>query len=78
MKGLFIYGTLGPEGPNNHIMQEIGGSWIKATVQGSLHKAGWAADMGYLGMTLEPKTEVIEGHIFIPHTLEHFSFNQPQ
>jgi len=40
MKGLFIYGTLGPEGPNHHIMQEIGGSWIKPRCKDRCIKPG--------------------------------------
>lgn len=33
---LFVYGTLGPGRANEHVLNEIGGSWEKASVHGYL------------------------------------------
>ena len=41
MERLFVYGTLGPGRPNEHVMQKIGGSWQPASVRGRLVRAGW-------------------------------------
>jgi len=32
MESLFVYGTLGPGRPNSHILEIIGGSWLKGQV----------------------------------------------
>jgi len=42
---LFVYGTLGPGRPNEHVLGAIGGSWESATVSGSLREEGWGAEM---------------------------------
>ena len=31
---LFVYGTLVPGGPNEHVLSDIGGTWIEASVNG--------------------------------------------
>ena len=43
MQHLFIYGTLGPGGPNEHVMLDIGGSWTPGTLKGRLEAAGHPA-----------------------------------
>lgn len=40
MERLFVYGTLCPGRPNEHVMQKIGGEWLPARVKGRLIKAG--------------------------------------
>ena len=50
---LFVYGTLGPGGPNEYILNAIGGSWLNATVNGFLREDGWGAAMGYPGIDLD-------------------------
>ena len=47
LQHLFVYGTLGPDGPNRHITSEIGGSWLSASVRGRLQDSGWGAQIGY-------------------------------
>jgi gamma-glutamylcyclotransferase (GGCT)/AIG2-like uncharacterized protein YtfP len=47
MDHLFVYGTLGPGRPNEHVMQKIGGAWEAASLKGCLIQAGWGADMGF-------------------------------
>ncbi|MGD1927746.1 MAG: gamma-glutamylcyclotransferase [Leptolyngbyaceae cyanobacterium] len=61
---LFVYGTLGPGRPNEHIMLKIGGTWTEASVTGELHHEGWGAAMGYPGITLDETGENVEGYLF--------------
>ena len=61
---LFVYGTLGPGRPNEHILEKIGGSWEEASVIGTLHPEGWGAEMGYPGITLEESGIKVEGFLF--------------
>ena len=61
---LFVYGTLGPGRPNEHMMNKIGGTWTEARVTGKLHHEGWGAEMGYPGLTLDEAGEQVEGYLF--------------
>ncbi len=61
---LFIYGTLGPGRPNEHIMQNIGGSWEDAIVFGNLYQEGWGSEMGYPGIILDKTGDKIKGFLF--------------
>ena len=40
MLNLFVYGSLGPNRPNAHILENMGGTWAKAYVHGDLHAKG--------------------------------------
>ena len=40
MDTLFVYGTLGPGRPNAYIMENIGGTWLKGSVEGTLEQKG--------------------------------------
>lgn len=64
MSKLFVYGSLGPSRPNAHILEDIGGHWEEAYVWGTLYEEGWGADMGYPGIRLEHKSEMIKGFVF--------------
>ncbi len=61
---LFVYGTLGPGRPNEHILERIGGSWEEASVIGTLHPEGWGAEMGYPSITLEESGTKVNGFLF--------------
>ncbi len=61
---LFVYGTLCPGRPNEHILRDIGGSWEEASVIGTLHQEGWGAAMGYPGITLDENGERVRGFLF--------------
>jgi gamma-glutamylcyclotransferase (GGCT)/AIG2-like uncharacterized protein YtfP len=61
---LFIYGTLGPGRPNEHIMTTIGGTWQTASIYGELQEKGWGAAMGYPGIVLNNKGQEVKGYIF--------------
>lgn len=64
MQKLFIYGSLCPGHPNEHILNNIGGTWEKGFVMGELFEEGWGAEMGYPGIRLNQKIEIINGYVF--------------
>ena len=61
---LFVYGTLGPGRPNEHILKNIGGSWESGSITGKLLQKGWGASMGYPAIVLDCKGEQVDGFIF--------------
>ena len=61
---LFVYGTLAPGRPNEHVLGEIVGSWEDATVTGMLRQEGWGAEMGYPGIVLDEQGYEIQGFLF--------------
>ena len=74
MERLFVYGTLAPGRPNEHVMQKIRGEWLPAHVKGKLIKAGWGfARSGFPAMVPSEDGEDIEGHVFqSAHLGEHW------
>jgi gamma-glutamylcyclotransferase (GGCT)/AIG2-like uncharacterized protein YtfP len=66
---LFVYGTLGPGRPNEHVLKAIGGSWETATVTGTLRQEGWGAAMGYPGIDLNERGGEVEGFLFSSENL---------
>jgi len=66
---LFVYGTLGPGRPNEHVMDAIGGSWEAATVTGKLRQEGWGAAMGYPGIDIDEHGGEVEGFLFTSENL---------
>ncbi len=64
MEKLFVYGTLGPGKPNEHVLKRIGGHWEKGSIHGKLFKEGWGSEMGFPGIRLGNKEEKIEGYVF--------------
>ena len=72
MTKLFVYGTLGPGQPNEHILKKIGGTWESGFVIGKLYEEGWGAEMGYPGIRLDEKEEKVNGHIFSSNQLEEY------
>lgn len=69
METLFVYGTLMPGCPNGHVLEEIGGKFVPATVRGNLIGAGWSASMGYPGIKLDPTGDTVHGYLFYSHSL---------
>ncbi len=61
---LFVYGTLAPGRPNQHVLGKIEGFWEAATVTGTLRQEGWGAKMGYPGIVLEESGNEIQGFLF--------------
>ncbi len=66
---LFVYGTLGPGRPNEHVLADIGGDWQKATITGMLQQKGWGAEMGYPGIVLDEDGDIVDGFLFISENL---------
>lgn len=70
MNNLFVYGTLCPGQPNEHILKRIGGTWQAGSVRGRLYQNGWGAALGYPGIILDEDGDVVEGYIFTSDRLE--------
>ena len=64
MERLFIYGSLQPGGPNEHVLTAIGGEWASAIVKGSLVEGGWGASMGFPGLLIDDDGSDVHGHVF--------------
>lgn len=67
---LFVYGTLGPNKPNAHILEVIGGTWRKGSVKGLLKEAGWGAELGFSGLMLNSDGQTVDGYIFSSEQLD--------
>lgn len=52
---LFVYGTLAPGRPNEHVLAVVPGKWEPATVIGTLLQEGWGAAAGYPGIVLDER-----------------------
>ncbi len=66
---LFVYGTLMPNCPNAHVLENIVGKFVPATVKGYLKDAGWSAQMGYPGIKLDENGDTIHGFLFYSSNL---------
>ncbi len=66
---LFVYGTLGPGRPNEHVLSSIGGSWEIVVIFGTLRQEGWGAAMGYPGIDLDEHGAEVEGFLFTSEKL---------
>lgn len=71
MSSLFVYGTLCPGKPNAHILENIGGSFKKAYIFGTLYNADYAVNTGYPGVVLEGN-EQVNGFIFNAENLDSY------
>ena len=71
MQRLFVYGTLGPSRPNEHVLIAIGGTWEAASVNGYLKPQGWGAELGYPGIVLDETGDEIKGYIFCSENLKY-------
>lgn len=69
MNSLFVYGSLQPGGPNEHVLSAIGGEWVPGTVKGVLVHAGWGAEIGYPGLRLDDDGSDVPGHVFTSQNL---------
>ena len=72
MSSLFVYGSLQPGGPNEHVLSKISGTWRKATVTGHLEEAGWGTALGYPGLQLVENGEIVEGYVLTSASLDTF------
>ena len=68
MDRLFVYGSLQPGGPNEHVLASIEGEWEPAVTKGELVHGGWGADLGYPGLVIDAGGSDIRGYVFSsPH-----------
>jgi gamma-glutamylcyclotransferase (GGCT)/AIG2-like uncharacterized protein YtfP len=71
---LFVYGTLAPGRPNEHVLANVPGSWVPATVGGTLVHAGWGADVGFPAIIIDDAGERVGGFVFSSELLaEHWA-----
>ena len=61
---LFVYGTLAPGEPNEHILSGLDGTWEAGHIRGTLYPKGWGAVIGYPGVQLDPAGEIVPGQLF--------------
>ncbi|HSR50884.1 MAG TPA: gamma-glutamylcyclotransferase family protein [Acidobacteriota bacterium] len=66
---LFVYGSLAPGQPNEHMLAAIQGVWEPAAVTGRLRPEGWGADLGYPGLDLDERGNEVEGLLFTSEDL---------
>jgi len=66
---LFVYGTLMPNCPNGHVLENIIGRFTPAVVRGHLKNAGWSASMGYPGIHLDEGGDIVHGYLFSSNNL---------
>ncbi|TQV89382.1 gamma-glutamylcyclotransferase family protein [Aliikangiella coralliicola] len=64
MERLFVYGTLAPGEPNEHILQKLVGTWQSGFVRGKLYPQGWGAVQGYPAMVPDETGDKISGFVF--------------
>ena len=71
---LFVYGTLAPGRPNEHVLADVPGEWEPATVIGTLLQEGWGAAAGYPGIVLDEHGGEVKGLLFSSESLaEHWA-----
>ncbi|MDJ0958155.1 MAG: gamma-glutamylcyclotransferase family protein [Arenicellales bacterium] len=63
MHRLFVYGTLAPGRANHDVLKDIPGSWVPATLRGTLLEQGWGAAMGCPGIIPTADGEEVEGFV---------------
>lgn len=66
---LFVYGTLAPGRPNEHVLANIPGKWEPATVTGRLLQEGWGAAAGYPAVVLDEHGGEVPGFLFSSESL---------
>jgi gamma-glutamylcyclotransferase (GGCT)/AIG2-like uncharacterized protein YtfP len=61
---LFVYGTLAPGRPNEHVLADVPGTWEPATVRGRLLQQGWGAEAGFPGIVMDEGGPDVHGMLF--------------
>lgn len=69
---LFVYGSLAPGRPNEHLLMPLAGAGQPATVKGQLKQQGWRAAMGFPGLVPDKDGEELRGAIFSSELLADF------
>jgi gamma-glutamylcyclotransferase (GGCT)/AIG2-like uncharacterized protein YtfP len=61
---LFVYGTLAPGRPNEHVLADLEATWTPAQVRGHLVAQGWGAALGHPGLTPDDSAPWVDGLLF--------------
>lgn len=64
MERLFVYGSLQPGGPNEHVLSDLPGTWEQAALRGRLYQSGWGAEIGFPGVVLDDASAEVDGFVF--------------
>lgn len=67
---LFVYGTLAPGRPNEHVLAGVPGRWEPASAIGTLLERGWGAALGYPVLHLDGGESSVEGFLFTSDALD--------
>jgi gamma-glutamylcyclotransferase (GGCT)/AIG2-like uncharacterized protein YtfP len=67
---LFVYGTLAPGMPNEHVLADVPGHWESAIATGTLLEHGWAASLGFPALRLDAGGTEVEGFLFTSGALD--------
>ncbi len=70
MEHLFVYGTLCPDRENSHWLENIGGIWQKAFINGVVHTLDWGPDQGLPAIVLDQDAPQVEGYCFSTEKLK--------
>ena len=70
MDHLFVYGTLRPQHENAYLLENIGGIWQEASVDGTVHILDWGPDQGLFAVILDGTPTGVEGYIFSSDKLQ--------
>lgn len=71
---LFVYGTLAPGKPNAHVLADLAGEWLPATMRGTLYAQGWGAAQGYPGVVPDADGTAVHGLVFAsPELAQHWA-----
>lgn len=64
LDSLFVYGTLAPGRPNEHVLVSIGGTFQPTTLRGHLKAEGWGAGLGFPGLVPDSTGPEVPGFVF--------------
>jgi gamma-glutamylcyclotransferase (GGCT)/AIG2-like uncharacterized protein YtfP len=67
---LFVYGTLAPGRPNEHVLAEVPGDCEPAQVRGTLLDQGWGATLGFPAIELNVRGDVVDGFLLTSDALD--------
>jgi gamma-glutamylcyclotransferase (GGCT)/AIG2-like uncharacterized protein YtfP len=67
---LFVYGTLAPGRPNEHVLADVAGTWQPAQVNGHLLEQGWGAAVGFPAMVLDEHGPEVDGYLLSSDALD--------
>ena len=70
LQRLFVYGTLAPGRPNEHVLSGVPGTWQQATVRGHLVQEGWGAEQGYPGIVVDESADSVAGYLLTSDALD--------